>query len=261
MQASANERGIDLSWFQDDFETLAGFNIYRSTSENGTYHKVNSFLIPAGQTTFFDDDVEPGQVYYYNFTVVLTDFTESDASGKVQVQAYDTMAPNIYHTPVYHAMDNRNIVVKATVVDNLQVEDVELYYRVSGSSIWHQRDMLGVNDRFTGIIQASHLDLEGMEYYIKVSDGINETYKGSEEAPLTIVIQEAINEDALGDVNGDGVINTLDALMVLQAMNGRINLTPEAFNRADLNQNGNLEPLEALMILQYVSGRIGSLTN
>lgn len=56
-----------------------------------------------------------GVVYYYNFTVVKTDLSESTPSGKITIQALDTMAPNIYHTPVYTAKTGSNLVITATI--------------------------------------------------------------------------------------------------------------------------------------------------
>ena len=49
-----------------------GYNVYRSTKEDGLYVRLNDFIIPADVTTFFDATVEPGVRYYYNFTVAMT---------------------------------------------------------------------------------------------------------------------------------------------------------------------------------------------
>ena len=70
---------------------------------------------------------------------------------------------------------------------------------------------------------------------------------------------QAQDLSSLGDVNGDGKISNLDALMLLQAINDLVNLTAEQFERADLNADGQLTASEALRILQYVSGAAGSL--
>lgn len=95
---------------------------------------------------------------------------------------------------------------------------------------------------------------------IHAFDGVNYAYKGTEEQPFTVTVNEPVNRSAMGDVNGDGKINVLDALMVLRAINGRLNLDSEEFARADLNGNKQLEAQEVLTILQYANGTIGSLT-
>ena len=50
-----------------------------------------------------------------------------------------------------------------------------------------------------------------------------------------------------------------DALMLLMAINDRLNLTEEQFARADLDGNGELAAKEALRIMQYVNGTITSV--
>lgn len=260
MQAEAADDGVILTWAQDDFDTLAGYNVYRCDREDGQYAKLNTSVIPADVKTFTDTNVTPGQMYYYNFTVVKTDLSESDTSGKISVRAKDTMAPNIYHDGVYSAFTGSKLIISATANDNLQIDKVELFYRVTGTESWRAVTMTAVNDRYSAVIPSSDVTTAGLEYYIRAFDGVNYAYKGTAEQPYVIAVSEAVDRSALGDVNGDGQINVLDALMVLQAINDRLNLDAEQFARADLNGNKTLEAVEVLTILQYANGIIGSLT-
>lgn len=260
MQAEAADDGVILTWAQDDFDTLAGYNVYRCDREDGQYAKLNTSVIPADVKTFTDTNVTPGQMYYYNFTVVKTDLSESEPSGKISVRAKDTMAPNIYHDGVYSAFTGSKLIISATANDNLQIDKVELFYRVTGTESWRAVTMTAVNDRYSAVIPSSDVTTDGLEYYIRAFDGVNYAYKGTAEQPYVIAVSEAVDRSALGDVNGDGQINVLDALMVLQAINDRLNLDAEQFARADLNGNKMLEAVEVLTILQYANGIIGSLT-
>ena len=260
MQAEAADDGVILTWAQDDFDTLAGYNVYRCDREDGQYAKLNTSVIPADVKTFTDTNVTPGQMYYYNFTVVKTDLSESKPSGKISVRAKDTMAPNIYHDGVYSAFTGSKLIISATANDNLQIDKVELFYRVTGTESWRAVTMTAVNDRYSAVIPSSDVTTDGLEYYIRAFDGVNYAYKGTAEQPYAITVSEAVDRSALGDVNGDGQINVLDALMVLQASNDRLNLDAEQFARADLNGNKTLEAVEVLTILQYANGIIGSLT-
>lgn len=260
MQAEAADDGVILTWAQDDFDTLAGYNVYRCDREDGQYAKLNTSVIPADVKTFTDTNVTPGQMYYYNFTVVKTDLSESEPSGKISVRAKDTMAPNIYHDGVYSAFTGSKLIISATANDNLQIDKVELFYRVTGTESWRAVTMTAVNDRYSAVIPSSDVTTDGLEYYIRAFDGVNYAYKGTAEQPYAITVSEAVDCSALGDVNGDGQINVLDALMVLQAINDRLNLDAEQFARADLNGNKTLEAVEVLTILQYANGIIGSLT-
>ena len=261
MFGEATETGIKLTWTQDDFDTLAGYNVYRSTREDGNYVRLNSYVLPVDVKEFFDDTVEPGQRYYYNFTVVKTDLTESIPSGKINIMSMDTMAPDIYHSPVRTAYTGSNLIINATVTDNLGIDEVILYYRTVGSTEWNSTEMTALNSRYTGLISSDHISLEGIEYYIEARDGRNSTYKGSAENPYEVIVKLAVDANSLGDVDGDGVITNRDALMLLQAANDLLNLTEEQFMRADINEDGELSAAEALRILQYVSGKVTTIVD
>ena len=60
-------------------------------------------------------------------------------------------------------------------------------------------------------------------------------------------------------MDGDGVITTKDALMIIQAVNGDLIMTDDQFKRADLNKDGILSSMEALRILQYINGNVLTL--
>jgi len=62
-----------------------------------------------------------------------------------------------------------------------------------------------------------------------------------------------------GDVDGNGVVNTADARMVLQSMVGKLTLTEEQTLRADINGDGKIDTVDARLILQYIVGKINSL--
>lgn len=259
MLGDATATGIKLTWMQDDFDTLAGYNVYRSDREDGYYTRLNDYVIPADIKEFFDDTVEPGKRYYYNFTVVKTDLSESTPSGKISIMSMDTMAPDIYHSPVRTAYTGSNLLISATVTDNLALNTVILYYRTVGSTEWKSTQMYANNSRYTGLIPAENVTLEGIEYYIVARDANNVTTKGSADAPYNVTVKLAVDANALGDVDGDGVITNKDALMLLQAANDLLNLTEEQFLRADINGDGELSAAEALRILQYVSGKVTTI--
>lgn len=258
MQGEATETGVKLTWQQDDFDTLLGYNVYRSDKEDGLYTRLNDYVLAADENEFFDSTVEPGKLYYYNFTVVKTDMQESTPSGKIVIRAMDTMAPNIYHSPVRTAYTGQKLIISATITDNLQITSATLYYRASGGE-WKPYAMYNNNSRYYGIVGAESISLDGLEYYIDAFDGVTHTYNGTKEKPYLVTVKVAVDDNSLGDVDGDGVITNKDALMLLQAANDKLNLTEEQFMRADIDKDGILSAAEAMRILQYVSGKIGSI--
>lgn len=260
MQGEATETGVQLTWQQDDFDTLLGYNVYRSDKEDGLYTRLNNYVLAADENAFFDNTVEPGKLYYYNFTVVKTDMQESTPSGKIVIRAMDTMAPNVYHSPVRTAYTGKNLIVSATITDNLQVSGARLYYRVKDGE-WKSVAMYNNNSRYYGIVGAEYITLDGLEYYIDATDGVTHTYSGTAETPYAVTVKLAVDANSLGDVDGDGVITNKDALMLMQAANDLLNLTEEQFMRADINGDGELSAAEAMRILQYVSGKVSTIVD
>ena len=257
--ANPLENGIELNFVQDDYDTLLGYNVYRSTEKDGNYVKLNPAIILPDELTFLDENAEPGKTYWYTYTVVLTDFTESNPAGKVQATAMDTMAPSLYHTPVNQGYMNNNLVISCTATDNVGIQSVVLYYRTVGATEWKTLTMGKQSDKFSAKIYGNELTLDGLEYYIVAYDENNSIAKGSADAPYTVVVKDASAISRKGDVDGDGVVTTKDALMLMQCLNGDLILSDDEFQRADLNGDGVLNSMEALRILQYINGKVNTL--
>ncbi|SVC97942.1 uncharacterized protein METZ01_LOCUS350796, partial [marine metagenome] len=117
LQASGGIGEVALSWTQDDFDLLHGFNLYRSLTADGTFTRVNSSTINKTDTNFTDTDVAPGVLHYYYFTVV-TDGGESDASNMAMASPTDTVEPVIAHNAPAFALVSENLTLRATATDN-----------------------------------------------------------------------------------------------------------------------------------------------
>ena len=81
---------IELDWKQpEDVIDLLGYNIYRFTNLTDTTYTdtllINNELIT--DSTYTDYNVIPGKNYYYQYSVIKTDFNESDLSKVVGTQA------------------------------------------------------------------------------------------------------------------------------------------------------------------------------
>ena len=274
LQGYADNTGIHLSWVQDDYSTLAGYNVYRAESETGTATRLNtSVILPEedypieGKTvgSYTDTQVTPGKLYYYSFTVVPTDVgaQESQPSGKVSVMAKDTLAPSIIHTPVVSAVTGSKVGISATVTDNVQVTQVTLFYRTTGVDNWSSMEMTPSNSKYSAFLPAEAITTAGLEYYIMATDGNSNAYAGGrdENNPYSVTVQQGVESNAKGDVDGDNVITLRDALMMLRAIAGLDTLTEEQLLRADLDGNGTLTITEALKVLQYVNGTISSVVS
>jgi fibronectin type 3 domain-containing protein len=67
---------VGLSW--NASSDVVGYNVYRSTSSNGAFAKINSSL--DANTTYTDSTVAAGQTYYYEATSVNSAGQESALS-------------------------------------------------------------------------------------------------------------------------------------------------------------------------------------
>jgi len=189
LQATGGEGYIDLMWTQDDFDLLAGYNLYRSTSQDGAYNRINSSIIPPDEHTWRDTDVIPGQPYYYYFKVVKSDMSESAQSNIAAATPIDTIQPVITHTPITEAAPGLPLTISADVTDNVGVQSVTLYYRHMGDTTYASRAMAHTTgNRYTATLEGSLLSSPGLDYYIHAGDGVGAALSGRPEFPHQVTV-------------------------------------------------------------------------
>lgn len=71
---------VSLTWSASTSSGVNGYNVYRSTTSNGSYAKINSSLVSG--TSYTDSSVQSGQTYYYVTTAVNTSSVESAYSNQ-----------------------------------------------------------------------------------------------------------------------------------------------------------------------------------
>jgi hypothetical protein len=79
---TSTNRSISFQWTQNRERDLFGYNIYRTTSKNGSFIKIASTPLSLSQYTDFL--INKGQYYYYNVTAVDSAFNESIQSNIVR---------------------------------------------------------------------------------------------------------------------------------------------------------------------------------
>lgn len=188
LNAEGGANKVDLSWAQNDYETLAGYNIYRSEKADSGFKKINLSVVT--DTSYTDTDVKPGVTYYYYFKVVNTDGNEEiSVSNTASAAPIDNIFPVLKHTPVENAKAGAQITISATATDNIGVESVKLYYRKSGTENFTEKKMTGSNNLYVAVIPASSVTAAGVEYYVTASDADgNISYSGTAQLPNVITI-------------------------------------------------------------------------
>ena len=168
MFATPTKDGIQLEMKQDDYDTVMGYNVYRSETKDGEYARINTSVIrpedAEQNATYLDTTVEPGKTYYYSYTAVMTDFSESHASGRTACTALDTINPIISHTPVNQGYLGSNLNINCVIRDNVGIAYAKLYYRVKGSEAYKCVDMVNNDEKYVGVIPAAELSTEVCRY-------------------------------------------------------------------------------------------------
>ena len=77
--------------------------------------------------------------------------------------------------------------------------------------------------------------------------------------PLEMVAPPAVAESILGDVNGDGTVDSIDAFLLLQFHAGIIGFDPPYREKNDVNHDQSVDALDAVHILQFHAGILASL--
>lgn len=97
-------------------------------------------------------------------------------------------------------------------------------------------------------------EIKGASIYA-FCDHDNSTFLGTVPA-FRFKLDAVIDGVVLGDVNGDGSINSSDALLALQHSVGKATLTGDKFTCADVTKDNKINSSDALKILQYSVGQI-----
>ncbi len=193
LHANGGANKIELSWAQNDYDVLAGYNIYRSTQETGGFTKINTTILTGNEYT--DTDVLPGVIYYYYFKVVNTDGNEEDGESNIASAApIDNIFPTLKHTPVTAAKAGSQITVSATASDNIEVAAVTLYYRNPGDAQFTAQAMTvsSTSNLYVATIPAASVIAAGVEYYVTAADADgNVRYSGTAQLPHAIEVNSS----------------------------------------------------------------------
>ncbi len=140
LMAVAGDRQALLYWTGNTDLDLAGYNLYRRSSSNGTYEKVNSSLILAGTSNFTDTGLTGGVTYYYVVTAVDQTSLESGYSNEAEVTPYDN--PPAAPTNLTATAVGNQINLEWTAVSESDVTGYHIYRSLTGSGNYTQIDTI-----------------------------------------------------------------------------------------------------------------------
>lgn len=98
------------------------------------------------------------------------------------------------------------------------------------------------------------------ERKIQVSIGRYAQSEGKVDYKIVLMKLDATSDDyVLGDVNGDGDIDSDDLALLQDYITNHKPLTKQQFKAGDINKDGNIDLADTLKLSQYINGLIESL--
>ena len=198
LQVNAAEGANKLIWVQKDFNMLAGFNLYKSTTKDGTYKKINRALIPKIKRSYVDTGVAPGSKYFYKYKVVDTQGTESAFSNLDDATPIMVVLPSIKHDRITTGEVQKDITLIAEVTDNVDIKDVSVYYRLIGAKTYNKVVANKISGnmpgylKFQATVPGAVVFAPGMEYYIEVYDGVSTNSHATPDTPNKIILENTL---------------------------------------------------------------------
>lgn len=99
-----------------------------------------------------------------------------------------------------------------------------------------------------GILEVPTDGIASGEYLFAVAPGQGEEVLLPQARQVTVEECPQVHQAQMGDINGDGVVDALDAACLSGYINGRQELTGEALRLADLNGDGKINILDVALI-------------
>lgn len=216
LQGEGIKGGIYLNWTQDEYDTMAGYNVYRSeTGEKNTFKKANSSIISVDEKEFTDKKVTSGKKYYYYFTVVDTAMVESRPSNIISCASLDDELPVIKHSAAKSLTNGINATITATITDNVGVNSVALYYRMQGETEYKRVMMINTSGHtYSAQISSKDITPGILEYYMEAADSVAYAYSGTSAEPYAVVVESnavitsvkaengVVGQEVEGTING-----------------------------------------------------------
>ena len=198
LQVNSAEGANKLIWVQKDFNMLAGFNLYKSTTKNGTYKKINRALIPKNKRSYVDTGVAPGSKYFYKYKVVDTQGTESAFSNLDDATPIMVVLPTIKHDRITTGEVQKDITLIAEVTDNVDIKDVSVYYRLIGAKTYNKVVATKISGNMPGFLKfqatvpGAEVFAPGVEYYIEVFDGVSTNSHATPDTPNKVILENTL---------------------------------------------------------------------
>jgi alkaline phosphatase len=152
LAATAGNGNVTLDWADNTESDLAGYNVYRSTTQGAGYTKINSALVPKETSNYVDSTVTNGTTYYYVVTAVDTGTNESTYSNEVSATPNEQQKVHVQNINMSLTQAGKNWKAVAVVLIHNQSETPQVGATVTGN--WYLNGNL-IQSGVSGITDGS----------------------------------------------------------------------------------------------------------
>ena len=287
LKAIPGARSVRLTWRPNSDANLAGYNLYRDLSAGGLFAtKINP--APIINTEYLDDNLSSGTTYWYKITAQATDGRESAKSSppvsarpgttKITMPDVRGLAGSTVTLPINlgnangitgYGMDirisyNQNIL---TPIDFHRTPLTDTFAFMSNIGVANgQVNFSGISGMGAQIVGEGHI-LNVDFFVVPGTPAWTTTTLAFVQVFLYDVVPSRINVDysdtarftvaadyILGDLNGDGIVNSADALIAQRIAVGEVIPTPLQQYAGDINGDGQIDSADVILILRLAVG-------
>lgn len=186
LNISAEGRKIFLSWKIALESDAAGYNVFRSTSLDKGFTKLNKELLKVGQTAWVDSSILTGIQYFYRVSAVDKNKNESKQSNARNVIAADVVKPDP-PSELSYLISNNIVTLKWK---NSKTKDLAGYYVYQGNTPETQiRTTSGlVNSPYADNTYAQTGFQPGVIHY--AVSAVDSSYNESEKVNVSVLIKD-----------------------------------------------------------------------
>ena len=171
LQVESRIGRIVLSWSASEADELRGYNVYRTTSSDGEYERlegVEGASFTTGNTAFVDSNIVPGQLYFYRVEAVGGDDLRSSLSAFIGARALEDEIPPAVPQNLSVVVQQDSIIVlrwSAPVEDANGGDLTGLDQFVILRSEGDENSFVAVDTVSANTLEYMDLDLETMTLY------------------------------------------------------------------------------------------------
>jgi len=246
---------LSFQWFPDEKEAPLAQNTEYAVNTSGST-TLYQLKIPLAKFDMDPTQWKQGGAFPFSFALHVYD--PNDTTGVLPLGYFMEWASGVVGGTTEKTLDSAATITLGSapiIADyglNVSYIDID-----TGKSIKNGYSYFGP-DKPTGTWTAP--DIGGYQYLgykYDYSSGLVNSSSASVDGHYNIAFY--YKSVSLGDVSGDGTVDTTDARMILQSIVGKLQLSDNQKTLADVNKDNKIDTADARIVLQVIVGKLAPL--